>query len=443
MDCMLPKYRPTKEEFDEMWNKCVFIPDTSLLLGLYRYSSGLRVSIINIFEKISDRLWIPHQVALEYYDNRDNVIDEEVKKYNVIKSIITENVKNIDSQLNKKDLFKKYEETSEITKDLVRNINRGIEKELEAVSERYPKRETFEGLDDAIIKLFIGKVGTPYSLKKLEDVSKIGFARYELKLPPGYKDKGKGGIKDYVDLIVWFQIMEMAKDKKHPIILILDDLKEDWWWISSGKIVGPRPELIQEFASEVNLQFYMYSTDQFLKYAKQYIDTNIKDEVIEEAKEYRDDEERRLREIEASEAIRLVDLASRFPSAAMLASIAAAQPSAETLASMASAAYSSRQTLANIIALAQPSAVMLASVAAAQSSAETLASIASAAYSSRQTLANIAALVQPSAAMLASIAAAQSSAETLAGITAALSEGSAAKSDYSIIPQEKETDVDE
>ena len=42
----------------------------------------------------------------------------------------------------------------------------------------------------------------------------------------------------------------------------------------------------------------MYSLDQFLKYANEYRDTKIKEEVIEEAEEYRADEEERLRELD-------------------------------------------------------------------------------------------------------------------------------------------------
>ena len=74
MVCILPKYRPNNEEFRELWEKCVFVPDSSLLLGLYRYSPILREGILDVFKKIPDRIWIPHQVGLEYLDNKENVI---------------------------------------------------------------------------------------------------------------------------------------------------------------------------------------------------------------------------------------------------------------------------------------------------------------------------------------------------------------------------------
>ncbi|MCX6674513.1 MAG: PIN domain-containing protein [Methanothrix sp.] len=301
MDCMLPKYRPSKEEFQDIWKNCMFVPDTSLLLGLFRYSPNLRESIIGVFERVPERLWIPYQVAFEYHNNWENVVDEELKKYNIVAGVINECSKDISTKLNKKDLFKKYEATSEITEALTKRIEENVKKELEDAKQYYPKKEEFEEIHNKIIKLFAGKVGAPYSLEKLEEICKIGSLRYELKLPPGYEDRAKGGIKSFGDLIVWFQTMDLAKKKKRPIILILDDLKEDWWWIPSSKIVGPRPELINEFTSESEMQFYMYSMDQFLKYAKEYIDIGIKENVIEEAQEYRGEEEKRLKDIKSIE----------------------------------------------------------------------------------------------------------------------------------------------
>ena len=64
--------------------------------------------------------------------------------------------------------------------------------------------------------------------------------RFKNEIPPGYKDKKKDGT-ECGDLILWYQILNMAKDKKLPIILVTDDKKEDWWWISAGKTIGPRP----------------------------------------------------------------------------------------------------------------------------------------------------------------------------------------------------------
>jgi hypothetical protein len=70
MDFMLPEYRLTDENYRRLWDDCFFVLDTNVLLNIYRYSPKLRTGLIDILTKISERIWVPHQVALEYYDNK-------------------------------------------------------------------------------------------------------------------------------------------------------------------------------------------------------------------------------------------------------------------------------------------------------------------------------------------------------------------------------------
>jgi hypothetical protein len=59
-------YRPSEETFKELWGKCIFVPDTNMLLNIYRYSEATTNELIGILEKISPQLWIPYQIGLEY-----------------------------------------------------------------------------------------------------------------------------------------------------------------------------------------------------------------------------------------------------------------------------------------------------------------------------------------------------------------------------------------
>ena len=58
-------YRPTKEEFAELWATCIFVVDANVLLNLYRYTSKTADQLIGILKDISDRLWIPYQAAFD------------------------------------------------------------------------------------------------------------------------------------------------------------------------------------------------------------------------------------------------------------------------------------------------------------------------------------------------------------------------------------------
>jgi hypothetical protein len=88
MDCILPGYKLSSKEFDDLWNKCIFVVDANVLLDLYSYSSKVRKEIIKTFRKVSSRIWIPHQVALEYYDNKERIKKRQEDNYKFLVNII-------------------------------------------------------------------------------------------------------------------------------------------------------------------------------------------------------------------------------------------------------------------------------------------------------------------------------------------------------------------
>ena len=69
---------PTNDEKQELWEKCVFVFDTNVLLNLYRYSAKTRTSLLAAFESFKDRIWIPYQVAFEFMRKRCEVCFETV-----------------------------------------------------------------------------------------------------------------------------------------------------------------------------------------------------------------------------------------------------------------------------------------------------------------------------------------------------------------------------
>ena len=54
-------FRPTQNEFSELWNTCTFAVDANVLLNLYRYSSATRQELENAIGTIKERVFIPHQ----------------------------------------------------------------------------------------------------------------------------------------------------------------------------------------------------------------------------------------------------------------------------------------------------------------------------------------------------------------------------------------------
>ena len=129
----------------------------------------------------------------------------------------------------------------------------------------------------------------------MEDIYNLGKKRFEQDIPPGYMDKDKQGIRKYGDLILWFQVIDKAKETDKSIILVTDDRKEDWWTRHRGKTIGPKAELIDEMISKANVSFYLYQTDPFMENAKKFLNKQVKKKAIDEVREIRERDEERER----------------------------------------------------------------------------------------------------------------------------------------------------
>lgn len=274
-------YRPTKEEFTELWENCLFVLDASVLLDLYRYSSETSEELIQILGHISERLWTPHQAAFEYQKNRLNVIAKQRQAYSEIEGIL---IRTKDRLANDLRQYGRHPliDVKRFTKSTEKMLSRMI-KELKTQEAKHPDLHAHDSVRDEVTSLFNKSVGEGYSRQRIEEIFKEGQSRYDRDVPPGYSDGStKEGEEKFGDLVLWFEIMDMAKEVKKPIIFVTDDTKEDWWWKFEGKTIGPRPELVQEIREKAGVLFYMYRPDSFMEYARDYLNQKIDQKAIDE-----------------------------------------------------------------------------------------------------------------------------------------------------------------
>jgi predicted nucleic acid-binding protein len=289
-------YRPTDEEFNEMWNTCLFVLDTNVLLNLYRYSSDTKEELLAILEDLSDRLWVPHQVAFEYQRRRLDVIWEQKSRYNDVRELLSEKRKRLENEL-RKIVGRGRHPFIDPKNWMVRidELFKEIESETKELEEEHPDWLSDDTIRQSITALLRGEIGAPYGPEVLREIYKKGGSRYADKVPPGYKDEeDKEGERKYGDLVLWHQIIDKAKEENQPIIFVTDDRKEDWWWKFKGRTIGPRPELVEEIQDQAGVKFYMYSTDPFMKYAGVYLKRNISQSAIDEARETRELDETKI-----------------------------------------------------------------------------------------------------------------------------------------------------
>lgn len=287
-------YPLSDDKIKEIWDEGIIIFDTNALLNLYRYSEKLRNDFLEVLNHYKDRLWIPYQIGLEYHSNRIGVITNSNNAYKQLSDELHSKMENLVNPLIPKYKRHPYINIDDISERIKSCINE-IVKDLDKKGKDAPDYLKNDDILNNLTYLFDGKVGADFDESDLNKLYKKRRERYTNKIPPGYCDekekKDKGDRHLYGDLILWKQTIEKASETKTDIILVTDDLKEDWWEITNGKTIGPRKELLKEFREAVQKDILIYNAERFLKYAQKHMSISIEKETISEIENFRKEDE--------------------------------------------------------------------------------------------------------------------------------------------------------
>lgn len=317
------KYYLTKENVIEILkNDGIIVFDTSALLDLYYYSEDSRDRIFeNVFPYFANRLWIPAQVYFEFLKNKDTVAAKPRKTYEALLDI---NNKDMGYVPKINFIVAKFEKTLKELEGVLTTLEQTTAKE-----DKHPflEQEIFTPMNDAVnifrnqmrefstkvdtfqteIQLNINKkidelsleddavqkqieknfvIGNELSYEQMTKISIDGKRRYSEKIPPGYMDQeNKIGLQKYGDLFVWAEILNYAAKQKKDVILITNDVKEDW--VDKKLDCKPRFELLKEFNSITHKNFWMCNMKDFLHLVNQINDekSQIPENVMEDVEE--------------------------------------------------------------------------------------------------------------------------------------------------------------
>ncbi|OJD51658.1 hypothetical protein BAU22_06590 [Bacillus sp. 4048] len=292
-------YKYDQDEFKDIFNDCYFVIDTNVLLNLYRYSEITADELLEILKGVSDRLWMPYQVGVEYHFNRVNVILEQQLAYDnicqKIDSQATELIQKFKKGLNNRHPKIHADTIAQKMQDAFNEIITDLKQD----KEKHPNLLSEDRIRDTLNELYAGKIGDPYTQEQLEKIYEEGAERYKKKMPPGFEDEkdkkdktkeydGIVYLDEFGDLVVWKQIIDKAKNDQKPIIFVTDDVKEDWWQIEKGRTIGPRVELLNEFRREVDVPFYMYKSEQFINQIQLNLSEEVNEVAIKEIEDLRE-----------------------------------------------------------------------------------------------------------------------------------------------------------
>ncbi|MDK4727913.1 PIN-like domain-containing protein [Rhizobium phaseoli] len=299
-DSFLGYYPLTTEEFDRLWDEALIVLDTNTLLGLYRLQPIARQEFLAVLTHVRDRLWIPHQVGLEFQRNRVGVIADRRKKTQELAASVAESYDKLVEAV-KNLRLERYAAELDPTKSL-QSIDEPI-RVIKGYAERAVAAElqisSVDPIRAEIDKLLEGRIGpAPATQDALDLLCKDGESRYKNDIPPGFSDIRKEEIyiydglvyeSRYGDLILWRQLIEYMSGRGGCVLLVTSDKKADWWWQErdgAPKTIGPHTALMREIKREAGVElFWMYSADKFLEYAATKMQDKVSQDSVEQVRD--------------------------------------------------------------------------------------------------------------------------------------------------------------
>ncbi|HHQ2454919.1 PIN-like domain-containing protein [Bacillus cereus group sp. MYBK245-2] len=287
--------RYTEKEYKELWDDALFVVDTNVLINFYKYTTKDTYKMF--FDILKDlknkqKLYIPHQVALEYFHNYEKNMFLQHEGYKKLASKLVSlkdtantSIRSIESEYP----FIKVDDFRFLVKEL-EEANKKVQEQLDIELKALPD---VKEIQENILDLLDGIVGQPYAQRKIHEIEIDGEIRYTHEVPPGWADKNdpdKQGFrnygamryqKKYGDLIMWHQMIDKAKNSSKPIIFITEEKKDDWWEKDKKAFKKPQPQLVQEFLEKTSQKFNMFRIEKFVENAKLYLNAAVSEEQIE------------------------------------------------------------------------------------------------------------------------------------------------------------------
>lgn len=244
MKTLFPGYYPyTNEQVKSFIEESIVVFGASVLLDLYRISKW-SVFLNLVKTKIDQkRLWLPYDTAWLYHNRMAEVIDEQI-----------ESVRTALKYLN---LFKEAIESPYghpfISNELmtrfgsfINDASRALDDDRNYLVKNLKTSELKVGIE----KLFHGKVGQAYPEAQLLQLYDESKKRHENQMAPCLTLSSSPDVRIQSNrYVIWKQIQKQSKETNKPILLVLNRITPNWFFIYNENVVYPRQELINEFNS--------------------------------------------------------------------------------------------------------------------------------------------------------------------------------------------------
>ncbi|WP_432108413.1 PIN-like domain-containing protein [Streptomyces sp. AA1529] len=265
----------------------VVVVDANVLVDLYRMNRQVREDMLTVLEALSDRLWVPHQVLIEFWRNQQQpgVLGHHHAQARDTLAAMTKARSSIGDSLKRWARAVHLSADAPI-RDELNQLEEGLDNtlsRLREVLERQAMADQVPGAPDTSVDpvigklevLLQGKVGAAPTDEQLTRWVSEAKDRAQLRQPPGFRDfdDGKPDQTAAGDYIVWRQLSVEVAARGTDVLFVTRDLKEDWWRtlaVSGDRL--PRIELVHELRAETGQQLYMLEPSGLLDLAQDSLD---------------------------------------------------------------------------------------------------------------------------------------------------------------------------
>ena len=256
--------------------------DANVLLGFYRYGPAGQGALLDVLRAAGDRVWVSHQAAREFWRNRCSEIDDRNKATEEVSKALEKNQNSVLNSL--ANWAKQRAIPKELEMQVRERISAGFVEVIQLIEDEAGQagRVSYDTVSDSVVtmlrELLDGKVGPRLPDEEHQAAVTEANRRVEAEIPPGYKDAEKTGDDGAAgDYLVWRQSVLEAKRRDLPLAIVTGDEKEDWWWRHRGTFMGPRPELIEEFADHSRHPLLLIRPNQLIEHAS-VLDITVSEE---------------------------------------------------------------------------------------------------------------------------------------------------------------------
>ncbi|MFD4356791.1 PIN-like domain-containing protein [Nocardia sp. NPDC058518] len=279
-------YPPTAEQLRQFVVEGLVVLDTNSLLDVYRFTERARTEYLAALTALGERLWIPHRVGTEFFDNRVKVMRARHREREQFGTALHTAIRTPIELVT--DYTKDHGLSAEVAEALTAILDNAVHTlldELDSTDDTGSANPDIDPSADPIlaeVEAVIGnRIGLGFDPQTRAGLERISQTRFNARIPPGWADQKKGerAIGDY---LIWEETIRQAKTRKRPVLMITNENKPDWTR-HNGEALGPRPELVKEMFDQAAQGFHLVDVHTFLALANEHLAAKVSETTVTEA----------------------------------------------------------------------------------------------------------------------------------------------------------------